>query len=261
MARLAANLTMMFGEVPFLDRFEMAASAGFRAVEFLFPYAFEPEEIRDRCVRYGLEVVLFNCPPGDWEAGERGIAALPGREEEAREAIDLALRYAEVLRCPTLHLMAGLRSGRHPVEAMVGTYVEAIRYAAVAGRTITIEPLNRRNVPGYLFDRSDAACAILERAGCENARLQADLYHMQISEGDITVRIRELMPLIGHVQIASVPERQEPDAGELDIHYLLRKLDDFGYRGWIGCEYSPRAGTLEGLGWAQRYLASPQPRA
>lgn len=259
MPRLAANLTMLFTELPFLDRFRAAAEVGFRGVEFLFPYEFEPGEIARARKFAGVEVVLFNLPPGDWAAGERGLACLPGRDAEFADSVERALDYAKALDCPTLHVMAGIPpAGLERAEAQA-LYVErlrlATRRAADAGRRVVIEPLNSRDMPGYLLRTSDEAAAVIEAVGAPNLGLQFDLYHAQIMESDLTMRLRGLAGVIGHVQIAGVPDRHEPDSGECDPHHLLRELDATGYAGWIGCEYRPRAGTLEGLGWARRYLA------
>jgi len=258
MPRLAANLTMMFTELPFLDRFRAAAEAGFRGVEFLFPYEHEPEEIARARKFAGVEVALFNLAPGDWEAGERGHACLPDREVAFVESVERALIYAEALGCPTLHVMAGIPpAGLDRADALT-LYVERLRHAAHRaadhGRTVVIEPLNHRDVPGYLLRTTTEAMEVIEAVGAPNLGLQFDLYHAQIMEGDLTMRMRRLGPAIRHVQIAGVPDRHEPDTGECDPHHLLRELDAIGYAGWVGCEYRPKTGTLEGLGWARRYL-------
>ena len=258
MPRLAANLTMMFTEVPFLDRFRAAVEAGFSGVEFLFPYEHEPEEVARARKGTGLSVALFNLAPGDWAAGERGLACLPDREVEFVESVERALIYAAALDCPTLHVMAGIPpAGMERADALA-LYVERLRHAAHRaadhGRTLVIEPLNDRDVPGYLLRTTTEAMQVIEAVGVPNLGLQFDLYHAQIMEGDLTMRMRRLGPAIRHVQIAGVPDRHEPDTGECDPHHLLRELDAIGYAGWVGCEYRPKAGTLAGLGWAQRYL-------
>ncbi|PWC31882.1 2-oxo-tetronate isomerase [Azospirillum sp. TSO22-1] len=258
MIRLAANLTMQFNELPFLDRFRAAAEVGFRGVEFLFPYDHDPEEVARARKFAGVQVVLFNLPPGDWAAGERGLACLPDRETAFVESVERALIYAEALDCPTLHVMAGIPpAGLDRADALT-LYVERLRHAAHRvddhGRDVVIEPLNSRDMPGYLLRTSDEAMAVIERVGAPNLGLQFDLYHAQIMEGDLTMRMRRLGPAIRHVQIAGVPDRHEPDSGECDPHHLLRELDATGYAGWVGCEYRPRTGTLDGLGWARRYL-------
>ncbi|HYG85481.1 MAG TPA: 2-oxo-tetronate isomerase [Azospirillum sp.] len=258
MPRLAANLTMMFTEVPFLDRFRAAAEAGFRGVEFLFPYEHAPEEVARARKGTGVSVALFNLPPGDWAAGERGLACLPDREVEFVESVERALIYAAELDCPTLHVMAGIPPAGIGRADALALYVERLRHAADRaadhGRTVVIEPLNDRDVPGYLLRTSTEAMQVIEAVGRPNLGLQFDLYHAQIMEGDLTTRIRRLGPAIRHVQIAGVPDRNEPDTGECDPHFLLTTLDDAGYAGWVGCEYRPKAGTLAGLGWARRYL-------
>ncbi len=258
MPRLAANLTMMFTEVPFLDRFRAAAEVGFLGVEFLFPYDHEPEEIARVRKFSGVEVVLFNLAPGDWAKGERGLACLPDREVEFVESVERALIYAAALDCPTLHVMAGIPpEGMDRAEAL-SLYVERLRLAAHRAadhdRTLVIEPLNDRDVPGYLLRTSTEAMQVIEAVGHPNLALQFDLYHTQIMEGDLTMRMRRLRRVIAHVQIAGVPDRHEPDSGECDPHHLLRELDALKYPGWVGCEYRPKAATLDGLGWARRYL-------
>ncbi len=257
MPRFAANLSMMFGEVPFLDRFAAAAEAGFEAVEFLFPYEHPPEEIASRLRLGRLRNVLFNLPPGNWAAGERGIGAVPGRQQEFREGVATALRYARALGTPSLHAMAGLVPAGADRSACRATYLENLRYAAREaarhGITLLIEPINARDMPGYFLFTQAEAHALREEAAAPNLKVQMDLYHAQIVEGDITVKLRRWVRHVGHVQIASVPDRHEPDSGELSDTYLFRLLDDLGYRGWVGCEYRPARGTVAGLGWFAPY--------
>ena len=255
MPRFAANLSMLFTEVDFLDRFGAAAAAGFEAVEFLFPYDYPVEEIRARLDAHGLQLALFNMYPGDWAAGEKGLASLPGREEEFRASVDQALEYARALDCPKLHLMAGLadpRSADHRAR-----FVEHVRYAAeraaAEGRLIVLEPLNQYNVPGYFLPSVAHVTDLLAEIDRPNVKLQFDLYHAQLTGGDITHQIEQLAALTGHVQIASVPERHEPDRGELYYPYVLAVLDRVGYDGWVGCEYVPAASTQAGLGWLDAY--------
>lgn len=253
MPRFAANLSMMFNEVPFLERFARARAAGFEAVEFLFPYEHPAETIAEALRANGLEQVLFNMPPGDWAGGERGIAALPGREDEFEAAVEQALDYARVLGCPRLHCMAGvIPLGVDPAAAEV-VYTRNLAHAAKRlaeeGRTLLIEPLNHRDAPGYLLSRQDHARGIIERSHLPNLRLQFDIYHCQIVHGDLIRWMEKLMPVIGHVQIADVPDRHEPGTGEINYANVLAALDRLGYDGWVGCEYRPAAGTEEGLGW------------
>jgi hydroxypyruvate isomerase len=257
MPRFAANLSMMFNEVPFLERFEAAARAGFEAVEFLFPYEHAPEEVAGRLRAAGVKNVLFNLPPGDWAKGERGIAAVPGREAEFREGVARALRYASALGTPTLHAMCGIvPEGADPAAAR-RAYLENLRFAAKAlaadGRTLVIEPINGRDMPGYFLQTQAAAHAIREEVGAANLLVQLDLYHAQIVEGDLSVKIRRWIRHVGHVQIASVPDRHEPDRGEVSYPHLFALLDEVGYPGWIGCEYRPVGGTVEGLGWFEKF--------
>ncbi|HUI99518.1 MAG TPA: 2-oxo-tetronate isomerase [Usitatibacter sp.] len=256
MPRFAANLTMMYGEYPFLDRFAAAARDGFRGVEFLFPYAHEAREIRSRLEANGLAQALFNAPPGDWEKGERGLASIPGREEEFRRSIDTALEYARVLGNRCLHVMAGLLAPgedrtRHR-EVYVANLAWAARLAREDGITVVIEPINTRDIPGFFLNRQDEAHAVCREAGEPNLKVQMDLYHCQIVEGDLATKIREHIAGIGHMQIAGVPERHEPDVGEVSYPYLFRLIDELGYAGWIGCEYRPKAGTSAGLDWMKR---------
>ncbi len=257
MPRFAANLSMMFHETGFLRRFEAAARCGFRGVEFLFPYAFDAAAIRARLDASDLRQVLFNFPPGDWEAGERGIAALPGREEEFAASIDQALLYAAELDCPRLHVMAGILPPDIDPQAAENVFVDNLRRAAERaaedGRTLLIEPINRRDMPGYFLSYQADARRIIERVGADNLRLQLDLYHCQIMEGDLAMHIREYLPLIGHVQIAGVPERHEPDTGEVRYSYLFDLLDELGYAGWVGCEYRPAHATEAGLDWFRAF--------
>lgn len=259
MPRFAANLTMMFNEVPFPQRFAAAARAGFRAVEFLFPYDYPPAEVAGWLREAGLESVLFNLPPGDWGAGERGLAALPGRESEFRAGVARALEYAQALGTPRLHAMAGLVPEGVSRAACLETYIENLRHAARElarhGRTLLIEPINGRDMPGYFLQTQAEAHAIREAVAEPNLKVQMDFYHAQIVEGDLATTFRKCFDGIGHVQIASVPERHEPDDGEVNYPYLFGLLDRLGYAGWVGCEYRPRGRTEDGLGWLRAALA------
>lgn len=257
MPKFAANLSMMFHEVGFLERFARAAACGFRGVEFLFPYAFDAAAIRVKLEESGLEQVLFNLPPGNWDAGERGLAALPGREEEFAKGLDLALEYAAELDCRLLHAMAGIVPADADRKACEDVYVRnlalAAKKASEDGRTVLIEPINTRDIPGYFLNYQRDARRILERVGADNLKLQLDLYHCQIMEGDLAMHIREYLPVVGHIQIAGVPERHEPDIGEVNYVYLFELLDTLGYDGWVGCEYRPAHATEDGLGWYARW--------
>jgi hydroxypyruvate isomerase len=263
MPNLAANLTMLFNEVPFLDRFAAAAEAGFRGVEFLFPYGHPPETLARCLADNTLEIALFNLPPGNWEAGERGLASLPGREAEFDRHLARVLPYATALGARRLHMMAGVPPRDARPEACRGAYIRNLRAAASFfaphGITVLIEPINPRDMPGYFLTTQDQAIGLLDEAGAGNTALQMDLYHCQIVEGDLAVKIRRNIERIGHVQIAGVPERHEPDGGEVNYAYLFELLDGLGYRGWIGCEYRPREATLDGLGWATPYLGGDRP--
>lgn len=253
MPRFAANLSTMFTEVPFLERFGRAAAAGFEAVEFLFPYEHPPEAIAAELERHGLVQALFNLPPGDFARGERGIASLPGREAEFQEGVETALRYARATGCKTLHAMAGLLPGdadraRHE-EIYASNLRHAARRCAETGITLVIEPINTRDIPAYLLNYQAQARRIIERVGEPNLKLQLDLYHCQIMEGDLARHIEAYADITAHVQIAGVPERHEPDVGEINYPYLFEILDRVGCAGWVGCEYRPRGRTEDGLGW------------
>ncbi|ASQ92240.1 2-oxo-tetronate isomerase [Streptomyces sp. 11-1-2] len=259
MPRFTANLSMMYTEHDFLDRFAAASADGFEAVEYLFPYAYDATELRRRLDDHGLRQVLFNAPPGAWESGERGLAALPGREAEVRSGIERALEYAAELGCPRVHMMAGLVGPAPDPAEHRDTYLANLAWAAeraaAAGVDILIEPINGRDMPGYFLSRQSEAHAVVREVGAPNLKVQLDLYHCQIVEGDLTTTLRRDLPTgrVGHLQIAGVPDRHEPDLGELDIRHLFGVIDDLGFDGWIGCEYNPRAGTSEGLGWRDDY--------
>ena len=260
MPRFAANLSMMYTEHAFLDRFGAAAADGFRAVEYLFPYAFERSEVAARLAEHGLQQVLFNAPPGDWDAGERGLACLAGREDEFRRGlVEQALPWAQALHCPRVHVMAGLAPAQADRGALHATYVAnlawAAREAASAGIELLIEPINLRDIPGYFLHRQEQAHAVVLEVGAPNLKVQMDLYHCQIAEGDVAMKIRKYLPTgrVGHFQIAGVPERHEPDSGELRYAYIFDVLDELGWQGHLGCEYRPRAGTSAGLTWFAPY--------
>jgi hydroxypyruvate isomerase len=253
MPRFAANLTMMFNEVPFPERFAAAARAGFEAVEFLFPYDHAPADVAAWLKSHGLANALFNLPPGDWAAGERGLASLPGREAEFRAGVATALQYATALGTPCLHAMAGLLPAGADRATHRAVFLDNLRHAARAlaphGITLLIEPINTRDMPGYFLSTQAEAHAIREELAEPNLKVQMDFYHAQIMEGDLATTLRKHHPHVGHVQIASVPDRHEPDEGEVDYRYLFRLLDELGYAGWVGCEYRPRGRTEDGLGW------------
>jgi hydroxypyruvate isomerase len=254
MPRFAANLSMMFNEWDFLDRFNAAAEAGFDAVEFLFPYEHAPEAIAKRLQSHRLTQALFNCPPGDWAKGERGIASLKGREDEFKASIDKALIYAEATGVKRLHVMSGL-SDRHDPDAQK-TYRASIIYAceqaALKGLDIVIEPINGRDMPGYFLNNFDFAAALIKELALPNLKLQYDIYHRQILHGDVMKSLEQLMPMIGHVQIAAVPLRHEPTTGELDDAKVLHHLDDLNYSGFVGLEYRPQGKTIDGLTWLSK---------
>ncbi|MFP5465995.1 MAG: 2-oxo-tetronate isomerase [Gammaproteobacteria bacterium] len=262
MPRFAANLSMMYTELPFLDRFAAAASDGFRAVEFLFPYEHDPQAIAGQLQAHGLTQVLFNLPPGNWPAGERGMACHPGREDEFAQGLSLAIEYARATGCRRLHAMAGLVQPGAGVADLRATYVRNLRAAASRlaplDITLLIEPINQRDMPGYYLSQQQQAHDIVAEVGAANLKVQMDLYHCQIMEGDLTRRLERHLAGVGHIQIAGVPDRHEPDTGEVHFPYLFERLDQLGYEGYVGCEYRPRAGTRAGLGWVRPYLATPR---
>jgi 2-dehydrotetronate isomerase len=271
MPRFAANLSFLYNELPFLERFAAAAQDGFSGVEFLFPYAWAVGDIAQALHQAGLEQVLLNAPPGGvdqvsmtsaWDRGERGTACLPGREAEFRAGIAEALRYAQALQCPRIHVMAGLVPKGADGADLHACYVHNLRWAAQQaashGVTVLIEPINPRDMPGYFLRHQAQAHAVVAEVAASNLQVQMDLYHCQITEGDVASKLRRYVPegTVGHIQIASVPERQEPDSGELHYPYLLALLDSLGYGGWVGCEYRPRlvalaGGTTAGLVWRE----------
>ena len=257
MPKFAANLSFIFQEVGFLDRFAAAAACGFKAVEYLSPCDHPPEVIAEQLTRHGLEQALFNMPPGDWAAGERGIGALPGREREFRDGVETALVYAQATKCRLLHAMAGvLPPGQDRAEAE-HVYISNLRHAAerlaAEGVTLVIEPINTRDIPDYFLNTTTQAMSVIERVERPNLKLQLDLYHVQIMEGDLAHRVQALAGHYPHVQIAGNPGRHEPDIGEINYPFLFDLFDEIGYSGWIGCEYRPKGETKAGLGWAMRY--------
>lgn len=253
MPLFAANLSMMYQEVSFLERFAFAAADGFAGVEYLFPYEYDAHTLRELLEKYGLRQALFNAPPGDWAAGERGVASLPGREDEFIQAMEKALHYAAVLNCKTVHVMAGnaipLVSRERQRAIYAANIARAADMAAKEGVTIVLEPINRRNMPQYFLERQDEAQAIVAELNRPNIAVQFDVYHCQITEGDVTTRLRRDSKNIGHIQIAGVPDRHEPDTGEINYEWVFRLLDDMKYSGWVGCEYIPAGNTSAGLGW------------
>jgi 2-dehydrotetronate isomerase len=255
MPKFAANLSMMFTEHAFLDRFDAAAEAGFAAVEFLFPYDHPPEAVDERLKRNRLTQALFNLPPGRWEDGERGLAALPDRFEEFKSGVARALDYVAATGVKRVHMMAGNAARSDPKAET--SYRRAIEYAAPVfaerGVDLLLEPINARNMPGYFLNDFPYVRDLIASLGLPNVKLQFDVYHRQIMHGDVTMAFRALQPIVGHIQVASVPSRNEPDGEELNFPFLFAEFDRLGYDGYIGCEYNPRAGTVEGLKWFQPY--------
>ena len=261
MPKFAANLTMLFSELPFLDRFPAAAAAGFRGVEYMFPYEHEPRVLAERLQAAGLEQVLHNLPAGDWAKGDRGIACHPDRVGEFQDSVGRALTYARALRCPRLNCMAGKAPEGVPFDRAQATLVENLRFAARAlseeGITLLLETINTKDMPGFFVSTTRHALATLEAVGAPNLRYQYDIYHMQRMEGELAETLRAHLPRIGHVQLADNPGRHEPGTGEINYEFLLPLLDQLGYQGWVGCEYKPTTTTTAGLGWMARYAGRP----
>lgn len=268
MPQFAANLSLMYTELPFLERFAAAARDGFRAVEYLFPYAHAPAQLAQQLRAHGLQQVLFNAPPGGttrdamataWDAGARGTLCLAEQDAAFRAGLQQALEYASVLQCPRVHVMGGLLPAGQSHAGVQALVAERLHWAAQqaqdAGVTLLIEPINGRDMPGYYLQRQDQAHALVQAVDSPRLQVQMDLYHCQIVEGDVAMKLRHYLPTgrVGHIQIAGVPDRHEPDSGELHYPYLFDLLDQLGYTGWVGCEYRPRAGTSQGLGWLQAY--------
>lgn len=258
MTKLAANLSMMFNEVDFLDRFEAAAKAGFKGVEYLFPYDYPAEQIKEKLDEHNLAQVLFDFPAGDWDAGDRGCAIHPDRVGEFQDGVGKAVEYAKVLECERLTVLAGKADSSLRGDQIHATLVDNLKFAsnAVAGTNITVllEAINTIDIPGYAVFRNNQSRAAVEAAGAENVKIQYDIYHMQIMEGDLTRAIDANLELIGHFQLADNPGRHEPGTGEINYDFLLPYIDSKGYDGWVGCEYMPAGDTVAGLGWAAKYL-------
>jgi len=258
MPRFCANLTMLFNEVDFLERFQKAAAAGFEAVEYLFPYSWDKELLREKLETNGLTQVLHNLPAGDWNAGERGIACIPGREQEFQEGVEKAIDYAKALGCPQVNCLVGIPPAGESLEKIRETLVQNLRFAAssLAKEKIRllVEPLNSQDMPGFYLVYTAEALGIMEEVGHPNLFLQYDVYHMQVMEGNLIKTISSNIEKIAHIQIADNPGRNEPGTGEINFPNLFRAIDEAGYKGWIGCEYKPKGRTEDGLGWVRPYL-------
>lgn len=258
--RFAANLTLLFTELPFLERFQAAADAGFDGVEILFPYSYDLVDVQAAAEDAGMPVALINAPPGNWAEGERGLAALPGRNHEFEAALDTACRYIDALKCPTLHVMAGIVPEGVNHAPYWATYIQNLQRAADAvaplGAQVSIEPLNTRDMPNYLLNNTSDALRVLEELNASNIGLQYDVYHCQIMEGDLTRSLETLMSKICHLQISSVPDRHEPDQGEVQLSFLFDRFKEALAKRWIGCEYHPSAQTTDNLDWLTRFKTS-----
>ncbi len=258
MPKFSANLSMLFTEVGFADRFERAAKAGFKAVECQFPYELPREDIAAKLDKYGQEMVLFNIPAGNWAAGERGIACLPGRESEFQEGAGKAIEYGKALKCPRINCLAGLTPKDAPADKVRQTLVNNLKFAAdamqKAGISLLVEMLNDKDVPGFYLVRTQDTLRLFEEVKHANLWLQYDIYHMQVMEGNLTKTIQENVGRIGHIQLADNPGRHEPGTGEINFTNLFKFIDESGYTGWIGCEYKPAGATEDGLGWVKPYL-------
>jgi len=257
MPKFCANLTMLFTEVDFLDRFEKAAKAGFKGVEYLFPYAWKKEQLVEKLGAFGLTQALHNLPAGDWNKGERGIACLPGRETEFQEGVGKAIEYAKALKCPQVNCLAGLTPAGVPADKVRQALVANLRFAAAAlekeGIRLLVEALNDKDVPGFYLVRTADVLALIKEVGHANVYVQYDVYHMQIMEGNLTKTIQANLDKIVHIQIADNPGRNEPGTGEINYPNLFKSIDAAGYKGWIGCEYKPAGKTEDGLGWIQPF--------
>jgi hydroxypyruvate isomerase len=253
MPKFAANLTMLFNEVPFMERFAAAKAAGFEAVEYLFPYPYDKNELAGLLKTHGLKQVLHNLPAGNWDAGERGIACHPDRVAEFRDGVDKAIEYAKALGCPQVNCLAGKLPAGVSREQAQTTFVANLKFAAdklkAAGIRLLIEPINSYDIPGFFLNTTAQAAAVLDAVGSDNLRIQYDIYHAQRMEGELAATMQAYLPRIGHIQLADNPGRHEPGTGEINYPFLFRHLDAIGYAGWIGCEYKPRTKTVEGLGW------------
>jgi hydroxypyruvate isomerase len=257
MPKFAANLTMLFNEFDFLDRFKAARDAGFKGVEYLFPYPYRKEDLAERLEDNGLTQVLHNLPAGDWAKGERGVACIPGREREFEEGVDRAIEYARALHCSQLNCLAGIAPADADAAAVRDTFVRNLGFAAeklrASGIRLLIEPCNTRDIPGFYLNRSAQALDVMAAVASDNLWLQYDIYHMQVMEGDLAPTIERILPRIGHMQLADNPGRHEPGTGEINYPFLFGHIDRIGYEGWIGCEYKPAASTLAGLDWIGPY--------
>jgi hydroxypyruvate isomerase len=253
MPRFAANLTMLFGEMPFLDRFAAAKAAGFTGVEYLFPYEFDKADLREQLDEHGLTQVLHNLPAGNWSAGERGIAILPDRVDEFRDGVARAIDYARALDCRQLNCLVGIAPRDADPSELSDVLVENLRFAADALAKerirLLVEPINTLDIPGFFLSRTEQAVQLIADVRSSNLFIQYDIYHMQVMEGDIARSLQKHLGRIGHVQLADNPGRNEPGTGEINYPFLFRHLDTLGYRGWVGCEYKPRTTTVDGLGW------------
>jgi len=253
MPKFAANITMLFTEHPFIERIAVAKKSGFKAIECLFPYEYDAKHIANALSQNHMTQVLFNLPAGNWTSGDRGIAAIPDKEDEFLKSVEQAFKYAKALKCNQLHVMSGLVSEGANIDTYKKNIAMIAPRANTLGLNLMIEPLNHRDVPNYLISRTEDAVKIITELGFNNVKLQFDIYHRQIMQGDVISALRKYLPLIGHIQIAASPDRHEPDTGELDYPTIFKEIDVLDYEGWIGCEYNPKTTTFDGLDWLSPY--------
>lgn len=259
MTKFSANLSMLFSENGFLDRFAAAAAGGFKAVEYVSPFSFPKEQIAELLGKHNLQQALFNMPAGDWDRGERGIACHPSRVNEFRDGVGLAIEYAKALKCPTVNCLAGILPPGVSRDAAFSMLVENLKFAAPAfaaeNISLVVEPINFYDMPGFFLNTSADGIRVMDAVASDNLKLQYDVYHMQRMEGELGATLARLMPRIGHIQVADNPGRHEPGTGEINYDLILRLIDELGYRGWVGCEYQPAGDTHAGLDWMKRHVA------
>ena len=255
MLNLSANISLLFTENSFLERFGKASENNFQAVEFQFPYEFSPEIIKEKLDKFNLDLSVFNSLPGNFKNGDRGLACLPKRKEEFQRTIVQSIEYAKIIKCKKIHIMSGIQGSKNDL-AYRDTYIENLQWAcdkfSEEDLTVLIEPINSRNIPDYFLSSTDMAIKIIELTAKKNIKLLFDIYHHQIIRGDVTKYLKNIYSYIGHIQIAGIPDRNEPDISEIDYKFIFKIINDLGYKGWIGCEYNPIEDTVSGLSWREK---------